>query len=56
MNEAVVQPRPQYESPQLTEVGSVKDLTLGEGWRGNDDTFVLTIGRFQISLEYGELS
>lgn len=51
-----VQPRPQYESPQLTEVGSVKDLTLGEGIRGNDDTFVFSIWGHQFSISYGELS
>jgi len=27
-----------YESPTLTEVGSVRGLTLGEGVKGNDDT------------------
>ncbi len=26
-----------YESPQLITVGSLKDLTLGEGWAGSDD-------------------
>ncbi len=51
-----VQPRPQYESPQLTEVGSVKDLTLGEGVWGNDDTFVFSIWGHQVSISYGELS
>lgn len=44
------------ESPRLTEVGSVTDLTLGEGWSGRDDTFVFTIGRFDVSISYGELS
>ena len=43
--ESANQTRPLYESPRLTVVGSVKDLTLGDGWRGNDDTFVFHIGR-----------
>ena len=29
-----------YEAPRITEAGSVRDLTLGEGLAGNDDTFV----------------
>lgn len=45
-----------YESPKLTAVGSVKDLTLGEGWRGNDDTLVFAIFGRTFSIEYGELS
>ena len=56
VSEAGIQSRPLYESPQLTEVGSVKDLTLGEGFWGNDDTFVFTIWGHQISIHYGELS
>jgi hypothetical protein len=56
MRDSANQTRPLYESPQLTVVGSVKDLTLGDGWRGNDDTFVFHIGRFTISIPYGELS
>ena len=39
-----------YEAPSLTTVGSVKDLTLGQGWSGWEDTFVLHIGRFTINL------
>lgn len=42
-----------YEAPRLTAVGSVKDLTLGQGWAGNDDTFVLHLGRITVSVEYG---
>lgn len=38
-----------YEAPQLTTVGSLKDLTLGDGWRGNDDSFMF----FGIEIEYG---
>lgn len=38
-----------YEAPRLTAVGSLKDLTLGEGWRGNDDVLFWFI-------RYGELS
>jgi hypothetical protein len=46
-----------YESPRLTTVGSVKDLTLGQGWQGWEDTFVLHIGRFTITLPApGQLS
>lgn len=29
-----------YEAPQITEVGSVRDLTLAQGWSGNDDRFL----------------
>ncbi|CAM3429976.1 lasso RiPP family leader peptide-containing protein [Occultella glacieicola] len=32
-----------YESPMIQEVGSVRDLTLGEGWAGSDDTFLYFI-------------
>ncbi|WP_156252160.1 lasso RiPP family leader peptide-containing protein [Pseudactinotalea terrae] len=32
-----------YEAPTMTEVGSVRDLTLGEGWAGNDDTLLYFI-------------
>ena len=56
MTESVIQPRPKYESPELAEVGSVRDLTLGSGFWGNDDTFVFTIWGHQISISYGELS
>jgi len=28
-----------YEAPQLTKVGSLKDLTLGEGRQGHDDSW-----------------
>jgi hypothetical protein len=42
-----------YEAPRLTTVGSVKDLTLGQGLWGSDDTFVLHIGRFEIPIHYG---
>ena len=28
-----------YEAPKMTEVGSVRDLTLGEGVWGRDDSF-----------------
>ncbi|MFC7494562.1 MULTISPECIES: lasso RiPP family leader peptide-containing protein [unclassified Nocardioides] len=30
----------QYESPKLKQLGSVKALTLGEGWEGDDDTLL----------------
>ena len=56
MTESIIHLRPKYESPELAEVGSVRDLTLGDGWRGNDDTFVFHIGRHTISITYGELS
>lgn len=26
-----------YESPRIEEVGSVRELTLGEGWKGSAD-------------------
>lgn len=29
-----------YEAPKLTAVGSLKDLTLGRGIRGNDDSLI----------------
>jgi len=29
-----------YESPTLTEVGSVRELTLGKGFKGSDDSFL----------------
>ena len=32
-----------YESPTLMEVGSVRELMLGEGWQGNDDTLLYFI-------------
>jgi len=28
-----------YEAPTLVEVGSVRELTLGQGYRGNDDQY-----------------
>jgi hypothetical protein len=56
VTESIDAARPKYESPELAEVGSVRDLTLGQGWRGNDDTFVFSIGRHTISISYGELS
>lgn len=30
-----------YEAPQLTTVGSLKDMTLGEGWEAWDDSIRL---------------
>lgn len=29
-----------YESPRLTTVGSLTDMTLGQGLSGNDDRFL----------------
>ena len=29
-----------YEAPTITEVGSVRDLTLAQGWAGSDDKIV----------------
>lgn len=29
-----------YEAPRITEVGSVRDLTLAQGWAGKDDKFL----------------
>lgn len=37
-----------YESPKLTVVGSVRELTLGKGWDGQDDRF--------LCFTWGELS
>ena len=42
-----------YEPPKLTEVGSVRGLTMGEGIFGNDDTFVFHWGPFEIPIPYG---
>lgn len=42
-----------YVSPTLTKVGTVRDLTLGEGLLGSDDTFVFTWGPFDIEIPYG---
>ncbi|WP_143305767.1 lasso RiPP family leader peptide-containing protein [Marispirochaeta aestuarii] len=28
-----------YESPQLVILGDIAELTRGEGWRGNSDSF-----------------
>jgi hypothetical protein len=39
----------QYESPELKRLGSVKDLTLGEGFKGNDDTFLFF---FHYGIDY----
>lgn len=41
-----------YTAPTITEVGSVRDLTLGEGWRGRDDSVTF----FGITFNYGEVS
>jgi hypothetical protein len=38
----------QYESPELKRLGSVKDLTLGEGLKGSDDTFLF----FHYGIDY----
>ena len=43
----------QYESPKLTAIGSVREMTLGEGIFGNDDTFVFHWGPFHVSIPYG---
>jgi hypothetical protein len=42
-----------YESPKLTQVGSVLGLTQGEGILGSDDSFVFHIGRITIDIPYG---
>jgi hypothetical protein len=43
-----------YESPTLMTVGSLRELTLGEGVRGDADnfTFVSDWG-YEISVDYG---
>jgi hypothetical protein len=30
-----------YESPTITELGSIADFTSGHGWRGDHDSFFL---------------
>ena len=42
-----------YEPPELTAVGSVRELTMGNGIFGNDDTFVFHWGPFEIPIPYG---
>jgi hypothetical protein len=42
-----------YEPPTLTVVGSVRDLTMGDGLWGHDDTFVFHWGPFEIPIPYG---
>lgn len=37
-----------YEPPALSEVGSLRELTLGKGFWGDDDTLI-KIGRFEIT-------
>ncbi|WP_414690390.1 lasso RiPP family leader peptide-containing protein [Nocardioides sp.] len=47
----------QYESPKLTAVGSVRGLTMGQGFRGSDDHLVFTIpGWGTFDLPYGQSS
>jgi hypothetical protein len=29
---------PLYEAPTITEIGTVAELTQGDGWRGNHDS------------------
>lgn len=45
-----------YEPPELTAVGSVRDLTMGDGIFGHDDTFVFHWGPFEIPIPYGNNS
>jgi hypothetical protein len=40
-----------YEAPRITEVGSLKDVTLAEGWDGYDDHLVFMDGH--LHLFYG---
>ena len=42
-----------YESPTLTTVGSVRGLTMGDGWLGHDDHLVFQVGRIVIDIPYG---
>jgi hypothetical protein len=44
----------QYESPKLTAVGSVRGLTMGQGFRGSDDHLVFTIFGYEIDIPYGQ--
>ena len=43
-----------YESPKLTTVGSVRSLTMGQGFRGNDDHLVFTVFGYEIDIPYGQ--
>ena len=45
-----------YEPPELTAVGSVRDLTMGDGIFGHDDTFVFHWGPFDIPIHWGNNS
>jgi hypothetical protein len=42
-----------YESPKLSQVGSVLGLTMGAGILGADDNFVFHIGSITIDIPYG---
>ncbi|WP_169576492.1 lasso RiPP family leader peptide-containing protein [Nocardioides halotolerans] len=42
-----------YESPKLTTVGSVRSLTMGQGFHGNDDHLVFTVFGYDIDIPYG---
>lgn len=43
-----------YESPTLTTVGSLRELTLGDGVQGDADNFVFTTPwGWDISVDYG---
>ncbi len=54
--DAAAQGGVRYEAPRLTAIGSVKDVTLGEGIWGSDDTFVFHWGPFNVTIPYGNLS
>lgn len=54
--DAAAQRGVRYEAPRLTAIGSVKDVTLGEGIWGSDDTFVFHWGPFNVTIPYGNLS
>jgi hypothetical protein len=42
-----------YESPKLTQAGSVMGLTQGHGILGSDDSLVFHLGSITIDIPYG---
>ena len=43
-----------YESPKLTTVGSVRSLTMGQGFFGRDDHLVFTAFGHDFDIPYGQ--
>jgi hypothetical protein len=42
-----------YETPTITEVGTLRDLTLGQGFAGNDDHLQFTVFGYTVNIAYG---